>query len=371
MEQPAVTPKNTAPPALTANRRYIFGDFELLPADKFLFFQQTPVQTEPKIIDFLLILIEARPRLVSKEQLMSKLWPDTIVSDWSVARLVSDTRKLINDDGKTQAVIKTMRGKGYAFIAPVDEIIEAYPNAHRTHPFEDNLQEKPTRDDPNQTDERVDRSFKPAGYLLAGGFAIILLLMLGLFMFNNHEEKNTLATSMPEVINHSSKLHRTNVMLEIKKNLQLTKTAFISQAKRRNELGEIILAKYPELESQSWEQRLKQYYPHLTPHERFLFNQVKSLTQGPLYKGNSALLDLLHQHPEMYQEIDLLFALNSHLEIWMNKYKQVFLTNEDMPLVYVGVEDGVPFPSKIDGLVANWLTDNSTQENIKTAENEG
>ncbi|MBV1909550.1 MAG: winged helix-turn-helix domain-containing protein, partial [Kangiellaceae bacterium] len=79
------------------------------------------------MLQLLAVLIENRPHVATKEDLIRTLWPDAVVSDWSLARLISDTRKLIEDDGQQQSIIKTIRGKGFAFAAQVDEIIQAYP----------------------------------------------------------------------------------------------------------------------------------------------------------------------------------------------------------------------------------------------------
>lgn len=59
------------------------------------------------------ILAKASPKPVSKEQLNTLLWPNTIVSEWSIARLISDTRMLLGDDGNQQKYIQTFRGSGF------------------------------------------------------------------------------------------------------------------------------------------------------------------------------------------------------------------------------------------------------------------
>ena len=148
-------------------------------------------------------------------------------------------------------------------------------------------------------------------------------------------------------------------MRKIQTNLKLTKTAFLSQLRRRNAFSEKMLSQKPELEQLTWEQRFRAYYLVMDKDERFVFDQIKAVTDGPLLQGNSAILDLLEAHPEMYIELPLFQALNSHLAIWKSKYEKVYQNREDLPIVYVGVEDGVPFPSEIDAQVDEWLTKHS------------
>ena len=47
------------------------------------------------------------------------------------------------------------------------------------------------------------------------------------------------------------------------------------------------------------------------------------------------------------------------LNIWKNKYHRVFENRPEMAFVFVGEEDGLPFPSEIDGLVDDWVAENN------------
>lgn len=362
-----LTPSISQPniePAIAAKRRIIFEHFEFRPADPLLLYKDTPCNLEPKMLELLRIIIDARPNLVSKDELMAKLWPDSSVSDWSLARLVSDTRKLIEDDGKQQNIIKTVRGKGYAFVARADEIIEAYPKENQ----------RSSNNNDNTHKAKMLGSLQNSDFRLAWLSSLIFLAAAAILIYFSQYDPHTGSDGEPQAIAHNSKVRKLAAMRQIQKNLRLTKTTFIAQAKRRNELGKLLLAKAPEEKPLSWEQRFRIHYPSLTDEEKFIFEQIKAMTSGPLYKGNSGILKLLEEHPELYEEIPTFTPLHSHLQIWISKFENVFSHREDMALVYVGVEDGVPFPSKIDEQVDNWIfknanelsqTDSSTKSNSK------
>lgn len=76
----------------------------------------------PKAYDLLLVLIEERPKVVGKEDLLRRIWPDAYVSDANLAVLVGDIRAAIGDSARHQAFIRTHHGIGYSFIADVAEV---------------------------------------------------------------------------------------------------------------------------------------------------------------------------------------------------------------------------------------------------------
>ncbi len=78
-----------------------------------------PVDIAPKAFELLGLLLEHRPRPLSKPELHEKLWPDTFVSDSSLARLVSELRKAIGDRARDPRLVRTVHGFGYAFQARV------------------------------------------------------------------------------------------------------------------------------------------------------------------------------------------------------------------------------------------------------------
>ena len=79
----------------------------------------TPVALEPKVFDVLAYLVQHHDRVISKDELLDKLWPGQIVSETALTQCIMAARKAVGDDGNRQHIIKTQHGRGYRFIATV------------------------------------------------------------------------------------------------------------------------------------------------------------------------------------------------------------------------------------------------------------
>ena len=77
------------------------------------------VSVEPLVFDLLLYLIERRERVVSRRELLDNLWRGKVVTDAALGARLKDARKAVGDSGDRQAVIKTVHGRGYRFVADV------------------------------------------------------------------------------------------------------------------------------------------------------------------------------------------------------------------------------------------------------------
>jgi DNA-binding winged helix-turn-helix (wHTH) protein/TolB-like protein/Tfp pilus assembly protein PilF len=78
-----------------------------------------PLLVEPKVFDLIAYLLEHRTRLVSREELFEQVWKGREVSDTSLSNHIKSARKILGDNGNLQQVIKTVRSRGYQFIAEV------------------------------------------------------------------------------------------------------------------------------------------------------------------------------------------------------------------------------------------------------------
>ncbi len=76
----------------------------------------------PRAFDALLLLVQRRGELVTKEELLTALWPDTHVEEANLPVLVSALRRAIGDDGRKQEYIQTVSRCGYRFVGDVREI---------------------------------------------------------------------------------------------------------------------------------------------------------------------------------------------------------------------------------------------------------
>jgi serine/threonine-protein kinase len=103
---------------------YEFGPFRLDPIDRLLWRQHDIVQLPPKAIDMLLLFVESGGRVLSKEDLMARLWPDTFVEEANLSHQVYKLRDALGSDA---TYIETIARRGYRFAAPVKRRVEAGP----------------------------------------------------------------------------------------------------------------------------------------------------------------------------------------------------------------------------------------------------
>jgi TolB-like protein/Tfp pilus assembly protein PilF len=77
--------------------------------------QRRPV--EPQVFALLALLVENRERLVSREEIVERVWEGRVVSDAAVASRIKSAREALGDDGKAQRFIRTLHGRGLRFVA--------------------------------------------------------------------------------------------------------------------------------------------------------------------------------------------------------------------------------------------------------------
>lgn len=111
---------------------WLFGDHRLDPDLFELTCKGDVVHAEPQVLALIIHLVRNRARMVSKDEIASTVWPDRAVSDASIASRIRSARQALGDDGCAQAVIRTIHGKGFRFVAEVKEASPALP--HQTQP---------------------------------------------------------------------------------------------------------------------------------------------------------------------------------------------------------------------------------------------
>lgn len=77
------------------------------------------VHVEPKTLEVLLCLAQRPGEVVTKQQLLDTVWPDTIVEEIALARCVSELRKIFGDDPRDPTFIETIPKRGYRLVAPL------------------------------------------------------------------------------------------------------------------------------------------------------------------------------------------------------------------------------------------------------------
>jgi DNA-binding winged helix-turn-helix (wHTH) protein len=73
------------------------------------------IHLSPKAFELLKTLVDSRPRALSKQELLDRIWPGTFVSDASLARAVSEIREAIGEHSRTDGFLQTVHGFGYRF----------------------------------------------------------------------------------------------------------------------------------------------------------------------------------------------------------------------------------------------------------------
>jgi DNA-binding winged helix-turn-helix (wHTH) protein len=96
-----------------STRAIEFGRVRVLLTTRELFVDGSPVAIGTRAYELLLALIEARGQLLSKDQLLSHVWPNVVVEENNLQVQISALRKALGVDG---AAIKTEFGRGYRFI---------------------------------------------------------------------------------------------------------------------------------------------------------------------------------------------------------------------------------------------------------------
>ncbi|WP_241654940.1 winged helix-turn-helix domain-containing protein [Granulicella sibirica] len=98
-----------------------FHDFSIDRLGCVVLWQNEPVPLNRKTFDLLLYLIDHRDRLVTKEELLEKLWPDQFVEESNLTQHVFLLRKAFSAHGADQTIVQTVPRRGYRFTAPLIE----------------------------------------------------------------------------------------------------------------------------------------------------------------------------------------------------------------------------------------------------------
>lgn len=80
-----------------------------------------PVAVEPKVFDLLLYLIDNRHRVVSRDEIVDRIWSGRAISDDALSSCIKAARRALDDDGSAQSVIRTFHRRGFRLVGPVVE----------------------------------------------------------------------------------------------------------------------------------------------------------------------------------------------------------------------------------------------------------
>lgn len=100
---------------------YRVDSVEVDPANFALTKDGEAVAVEPLVFDLIVCLIENRERVVTRQELLDTIWQGRIVSDTTLSNHIKSARQALGDDGQRQEIIKTIHGRGYRFVADVED----------------------------------------------------------------------------------------------------------------------------------------------------------------------------------------------------------------------------------------------------------
>ena len=85
---------------------------------------------EPQVLDILAALVTRRDQMVTKQDLVDQVWGGRFVSDAALSSRIKSARQAIGDNGRDQRMIRTIHGRGFRFVGPVEEVLA--PNAPKS-----------------------------------------------------------------------------------------------------------------------------------------------------------------------------------------------------------------------------------------------
>jgi DNA-binding winged helix-turn-helix (wHTH) protein/TolB-like protein/Flp pilus assembly protein TadD len=132
-------------------RIYEFGDFRIDADHRMLYHQGSEIALVPKAVETLLALIERRGKIISKDELLEAVWPDTVVEESSLFVYLSVLRKTLGTLQDGRPYVETLRRRGYRFngeVHLVEEAVEDKNYGLTVDEFEQsraNIQSQPAR----------------------------------------------------------------------------------------------------------------------------------------------------------------------------------------------------------------------------------
>ncbi|MGO7365149.1 ATP-binding protein [Rhizobium leguminosarum] len=138
MEGQALPNPTAAPDVATS-----FGEFRLYPGRYLLFKDQEPVAIGSRALDILIALTERPGELLTKDELISRAWPNTIVEESNLRAQIAVLRKALSEDRSAARYIAAVPSRGYRFIAPLSRLELANGSAEDAAP--NNLPRQLTR----------------------------------------------------------------------------------------------------------------------------------------------------------------------------------------------------------------------------------
>src|SRR5690348_263880 len=155
------------------NQSYDFGRFRLKVAERVLLREGELVPLTPKVFDILVTLVEHGGQVVSKDDLMKRVWPNTFVEEGNLTQNISLLRKALGETPGGVQFIETVPRRGYRFVAETTE-----PSTNRNG----ELRAEPVVSIPNTMSQSAGMKRTPLFALVAG---LVVVSIIGVVYFTS------------------------------------------------------------------------------------------------------------------------------------------------------------------------------------------
>jgi Tol biopolymer transport system component/DNA-binding winged helix-turn-helix (wHTH) protein len=169
-----------------------FGEFELHVGPRLLLKDGQQLPVRPKAVATLCVLAAQSGQVVTKDELMQKVWPDAVVEDSNLAQYLHVLRKTLGTMPDGRPYVETLKGRGYRLNAPVRSSSSNSRNGH------DRVTGIPTPADVSQSQTRSTKAIP----FVVGAFVIVACIVAGLFVAKTTGwfERNESAKTVSDVI---------------------------------------------------------------------------------------------------------------------------------------------------------------------------
>ena len=103
-------------------REYVFGPFRFIPGQELLLHGEAPLRLGSRALGILAALVEHPGELITKEELIAKVWPTVVVDEGNLKVQIASLRRALGAAGDDGRYVVTLNGRGYRFVAPVTAI---------------------------------------------------------------------------------------------------------------------------------------------------------------------------------------------------------------------------------------------------------
>ncbi len=144
---------------------YYFARCELDTERRVLKVADISQDVEPLVFDLLVLLLDRGDTVVSRDELVAKLWNGRVISDSAISVRINAARKAVGDSGKNQSIIKTVHRKGFKLAVPVTQVSNNLTKSDEIIPVPESI-EKTITTVLNQLPRTAPQDNKPSIFIM-------------------------------------------------------------------------------------------------------------------------------------------------------------------------------------------------------------